>query len=162
MYHTQEHRFLRLKEPKQCEEKDAWLGKGYYFWDEYEDAIRWGNISKKRTGKFEIYESLINCENVLDTVFNEKHYKFWLEQIEKIAKNWYKKTSEKLNIEELNDCLRERGGWKEVAGVLFQDLPQNQEYLLVSNFFYRKRIQLVAYEKNIILTFIFKEIYHCS
>jgi len=63
MYHTQEHRLLQLSAPKKCEEKDAWLGIGYYFWDEHEDAIRWGNNSKKRTGKFDIYEGVIDCDN---------------------------------------------------------------------------------------------------
>jgi hypothetical protein len=162
MYHTQEHRLLRLSEPKQCEEKHAWLGKGYYYWDEHEDAIRWGNNSKKRTGRFEIYLSFINCENVLDTVFNEKEYRFWLTQVEKVAKNWIKKTNEKLSPEELNDCFRERATWNEVAGIMFQDLPRNPDYLLVTDFHYKKRIQLVVFDKKIIMTFDFLDVYTCS
>ena len=153
MFHTQESRLLRLKKPLLCERKDAWLGIGYYFWNDIEDAIRWGNNSKKRTGSFDVYESAINCENVLDTVFNEHHYHLWLTQIEKIGKHWLLKTGQKLTIKQMNDRLREKEVLSDVDGILFQDLPQQQDYLLVIEFYYRKRIQLIAYKSSIVLSF---------
>lgn len=153
MYHTQEAQYLRLTKPMLCKRKDAWLGIGYYFWNDVEDAIRWGNDAKKKTGSFDIYESLINCENVLDTVFNEQHYQLWLTQIEKIGKHWLIKTGQKLTINQMNDRLREKAVWNEVDGILFQDLPQKNDYLLVIEFYYRKRIQLIAYKMEIVLSF---------
>jgi len=48
--------------------KDAWLGEAYYFWDDLEDAHKWGTKSKKDTGYYEIYKAKINCEDVLDII----------------------------------------------------------------------------------------------
>ena len=84
MYHTQEKRKVRLVSPVKCNRCDAWLGHGYYFWDDYDDAFIWGKKSKNKTGVFEIYKSIINTENFLNTVFDEKGYNFYKKQIEKI------------------------------------------------------------------------------
>ncbi|MGA2798363.1 MAG: hypothetical protein ABSE63_12340 [Thermoguttaceae bacterium] len=162
MFQTQEARAARLTEPLLCKNRSAWLGIGYYFWDDAEDAIRWGNEAKRATGSFDVYESAINCESVLDTVFNEAHYRLWLAQIEKVGTHWYKKTGVKLTIRQLNDYFREKAVWTEVDGVLFQDLPQNQNYLLVVEFYYRKRIQLVAFKKAIVLSFTHYSNHICS
>jgi hypothetical protein len=86
MFHTQEKWHDRLGAPIVCQRKNAWLGVGCYFWKEEVDAIHWGHKSKRNTKEFEIYSANINCENVLDTVFNEEHYEFWVKQIEKAAK----------------------------------------------------------------------------
>ena len=162
MYHTQERWLKLLAEPVVCKRKDAWLGLGYYFWDMIEDAIRWGNDSKRTTGSFDIYGSIIDCENVLNTVFNEEHYNFWLVQIEKIAKHWYGKTGDKLSISRLNERLREKSLWNKFDGILFQDLITDQEYLLVVKFYYKKRIQLVVFNKNIIKSFSHYSYHECT
>ncbi len=154
-YHTQEKRRDRIDSPIRCVNENAWLGEGYYFWAEEIDAIRWGRDKKSRTGKYEIYIAIIDEEDVLDTVFNEEHYYFWLKQIEKIAGKIIKNTGIKPSLKELNDYIREHNIWKEVKGIKFQDLPANKDYLLVKDFYYRKRIQLVVYNKEIILDFIF-------
>lgn len=154
MYHTQEKRANRLSSPKLCNFPNAWLGIGYYFWADEIDAIKWGNESKKATGKYEIYKADIQCENVLDTVFNETHYNFWLKQIEKAATNITKKTGLKATIKEINTYFQQRASWKEVDGIMYQDLPFGVE-LLVDKFNYRKRIQLVAYNPEIITNFAF-------
>ncbi|WP_115460903.1 hypothetical protein [Winogradskyella aurantiaca] len=162
LFHTQESRIHTLTEPIPCTRDDAWLGEGIYFWYELFDAEYWGNTAKKATGFYEIYESDIDLENVLDTVFNEEHYRFWLRQLEKVAMTFIKKTNEKPTLKELNDYFKERGTWNEVCGILFQDLPTNDRHLLVKpiqyknkkfTFAYRKRIQLVVYENQIIRTF---------
>jgi hypothetical protein len=161
-YHTQESRKDILTKPVKCIREDAWLGEAYYFWYDIVDAENWGHHSKKRTNYFEIYESNINCEDILDTVFNEKHYLFWLKQIEKVAKTIITRTNIKPTLKELNDYFKERGTWDEVAGIQFQDLPTNVEQLLVKPieyksksviFAYRKRIQLSVYKLEIITTF---------
>jgi hypothetical protein len=154
MYHTQEKRKDRITRPVLCNNENAWLGSGYYFWDDEIDAIHWGNKSKKETGWFEIYLAVIDCNNVLDTVFKEDHYVFWKKQIEKAAGHIIKKTGIKATIKEINQYFREKAKWKDVDGIMFQDLPYSSD-LLVQDLNYRKRIQLVAYNLKIISNFAF-------
>ena len=153
MYHTQEKRERRLAAPIICSKNYAWLGTAYYFGDDEIDAIHWGNKSKRRTGYFEIYKADIDCENVLDTVFNEEHYNFWVRQIEKAAKVMMKKSGQKPTLKELNDYFKERAKWSEVTfGILFQDLPYSDD-LLVKELNYRKRIQVAVFNPEIIHNF---------
>jgi len=159
MYHTQEKRAKQLLEPIICTRNDAWLGNGYYFWLEENDAVLWGHNSKKATGYFEIYKADICCNDVLDTVFNEVHYNFWVQQIEKIAKNFKKKTGQKPTIKEINVYLRNKWG-DEVTGILFQDNPMNKQ-LMVENFPYKKRVQIVVYKLNIVSNFTFHDEMEC-
>ncbi len=164
-YHTQEARGQRLTAPLPCTRDDAWLGEAIYFWHDLEDAEHWGNTSKRKTGVYQVYSSNIDCEDVLNTVFNEEDYFFWLRQIEKAAKTIIAKTKEKPTLKELNDYFRERAGWREdVSGIMFQDLPTNPNHLLIKPiqygdrkvpFAYRKRIQLAVYRKEIVCTFAF-------
>jgi hypothetical protein len=162
MYHTQEKRATRLSAPIICDRNDAWLGSGYYFWDEEIDAIHWGHKSKRQTGYFEIYSADINCEDVLDTVFNEEHYKFWRKQIEKVAAVISKKTGSKATLNELNAYIAEKAKWAEVVtGILFQDLPNSAD-LLVAKLNYRKRIQIAVYDITIIKTFVFHDCMKCN
>jgi hypothetical protein len=170
-YHTQEAREKILFAPVLCNRNDAWLGEAIYFWYDIEDAEHWGNTSKRRTGYYEIYESVIFCENILNSVFNEEHYFFWYRQIEKVAKIIIAKTKMKPTIKELNDYFKERGTWNEVDGILFQDLPTNNERLLIKPieyqnkkmvFAYRKRIQLAVYNREIIRTFDFFKREKCT
>jgi hypothetical protein len=76
IFHTQENRGKKLKEPIICLKSNAWLGDGFYFWLDEQDAFFWGNTSKKKTGKYDVYLGNIDCDDVLDTVFNEEHYIF--------------------------------------------------------------------------------------
>jgi len=164
MYHTQEQRAKILNKPCKCTRDDAWLGDGYYFWYDELDADIWGKSSKKNTGSYEIYKAKIDCEDILDTVFNEEHYLFWLRQVEKVAKKIVKSTGEKPTLKELNDYFKEKGTWSEVTGILFQDLSTNFNFLMVKPieyrlskkpFVYRKRVQLAMYSINILLSFTF-------
>ncbi|MCZ2397306.1 MAG: hypothetical protein LC100_12290 [Chitinophagales bacterium] len=170
-YHTQEARGKKLKTPIPCTRDDAWLGEGFYFWYELEDAEYWGNTAKRKTGKYDIYESEIDCIKILDTVFNEEHYFFWYKQIEKVAKTIIKKTKLKPSLKELNDYFKERGTWNEVDGILFQDLPANPNRLLIKPiryrnrnviFTYRKRIQVAIYNTDIIITFALLKSAECN
>ncbi|MEO5582475.1 MAG: hypothetical protein ABIR66_07265, partial [Saprospiraceae bacterium] len=148
--------------PVKCIRKDAWLGEGYYYWHDLFDAEKWGLDAKRSTGFFEIYTSEIEYENILDAVFNEDHYFFWLSQIEKVASIFNQKTQLKPSIKELNDYFKEKGIWAEVDGIQFQDLPVAPTLNLVqpiknyprpTYFLYRKRIQLVVFNNKIILNF---------
>lgn len=169
LFHTQEQRKLKLSDPIKCYRDDAWLGEAYYFWYDEFDAERWGVTSKKKTGYYEIYKSDVLFDDVLDTVFNEEHYLFWLKQIEKVATKFVKKTSKKPTIKEINDYFKDRGLWK-VAGIMFQDLPNNFNFLLVKPiryrekvrpFVYRKRIQVAVYNLAIITNFEFYKVEKC-
>lgn len=172
MYHTQELREENLKEPQKCTRNDAWLGEAYYFWLNIDDAEMWGHNSKRETGAFQIYSCNIVSDNILDTVFNETEYNFWVKIIEKVAKIFVKKTYNKPTLKELNDYIKERGDWKDVHGVLFQDLPAKEYYSKVkpieykdkttgsvkkTYFAYKKRVQLAVYNTEIIHNFA-----HCK
>lgn len=170
MFHTQEHRDQKLINPIICLRDDAWLGEAYYFWYDEFDAHRWGKTSKTKTGQYEIYSSEINCDNVLDTVFKEEHYLFWLKQIEKVATKILENTGEKPTLKEINDYFKERATWVEVDGIMFQDLPSNPEFLLVKPiqyrykkraFIYRKRIQLAVYNLKIVGHFVRLTVENC-
>lgn len=163
-YHTQESRRRKLTGPIICKRDDAWLGAGSYFWRDLFDATQWGINSKQATGAYEIYESEIELEDVLDTVFNEEHYFLWLRMIEKVAKTIITKTHNKPTLKELNDYLKERAAWDQVDGIQFQDLPTNNDFLLVKPieykgrkrpFVYKKRMQLVVFNSRIIKKFTF-------
>ena len=155
MYHTQEKWSIRLTEPIICLRDNAWLGVAYYFWHDEIDAINWGNNSKRRKGYFEIYKADVDCENVLDTVFSEESYNFWIKQIEKAAKFITKKTGLKATIQEINLYLNTRAKWSECTdGIVFQDLPFSDD-LLVKEFNYRKRIQIAIFNLKIIDNFMF-------
>lgn len=166
VYHTQEKRHKILDFAIPCVRDDAWLGEAYYFWKEEMDADDWGNNSKRRTQYYEVYECVLSSENYLDTVFNEKHYCFWINQLEKIAKKIMIKTGEKPTLKELNDYIKDRNVWPQVDFIQFQDLPVNSERSLVKPIMYksgkvrtvafRKRIQLAVYNKEIISNFALK------
>ena len=164
MYHTQECRRHKLRSPVLCERDDAWLGVGYYYWEDLKDAHQWGKNSKKRTGKYKIYKSKIDCEKVLDTVFNEDHYRFWLKQIEKVAEEIFEKAGRKPKLKQINNYFKRKVGW-EVAGILFQDLPRNDYSSIPIRrnrfFIYRKRIQLAVYNQSIILNFTLHSTNNC-
>lgn len=154
MFHTQGFSEPYLTEPIPCIREDAWLGKGFYFWDEENDAILWGINGKKSFKKYTIYIATIDCENVLDTVFNEEHYTFWFNSIEKAVNVLTKKGGRKPTIADVNEYFLERGGWSEkITGILFQDLPSNETISKVVGLYYRKRIQLAAYKTEIITNF---------
>lgn len=147
-YHSQEHRYKVLKEPILCIDDDAWLGEGLYFWTNEEDALFWGNVKKRRTRKYDIYEAEIDCENILDTVFDEEEYNFWLKNVERAAKNILIKTGTKPTLKEINDFFKDRGIWNKLDGIMFQDISKNPIHYLVKEFQYKKRIQIALYNKT--------------
>lgn len=165
MYHTQEHRMEEglLTKPILCERDDAWLGTAYYFWLDRTDAERWGDKSKTKTSRYDVYEGDIDCENVLNTVFDEEQYNFWLASIEAVTKKIMKKTNRKPTLKTLNNYLIERGHWDEVDGILFQDLPTNDYYSLIEPiktrkgklvyFPHKKRVQLALFNISAMRTF---------
>ena len=93
-FHTQEKRNKQLSKPLKCKKDNAWLGEGYYFWEDEQDALFWGQSSKR--DNYEIYIAQLKKDaEILDTVFNREHYEFWIKQIEKFCKTFIKKTGQK-------------------------------------------------------------------
>lgn len=153
MFHTQEKREVPLTKAIGCVKDNAWLGEGYYFWYDEQDAVFWGIKFKKRTGYYHVYSASIDCHNILDTVFNEEHYRFWIRQVEKAAKIFYAKTGTKPSLKEINEYFKDKGFWVRFDGILFQDISNNPEHYFVKEFQYKKRIQLVVYNYNVISNF---------
>jgi hypothetical protein len=155
MFHVQEKRKIRLDAPRLCTRGDAWLGYGYYFWDEERDAVIWGNDSKKNTGRYEIYKGRIVSDAILDTVFNEEHYQFWQEQIEKAADDYKQKIGKRPNIKFICSYLDADTQWKsDMDGILFADSPIGK-HSLVDGLPYRKRTQVVIYTLSCLRRFDF-------
>jgi hypothetical protein len=154
MYHTQEKRKERLEKPVICIKDNAWLGEAYYFWYSEADANFWGLTAKKRMKYFDIYKSTIDCSNVLDTVFNEEHYIFWVTQIEKVAKLFLLKGKTHVTLKEINDWFKARNVWSKFDGIMFQDISKNPADYYVKEFQYKKRIQLAVYNLNICTNFV--------
>jgi hypothetical protein len=156
MYHTQEKWSEKLKAPCKTHNPHAWLGPGYYFWYSEHDAVVWGNTAKRDTGYYEIYTANINCEKVLDTVFNEEHYLFWIDQIEKAITKFVKKQRDKITLKDINNVFKSSGLFDDVDGVMFQDISKyNTSTYLASRFQFKKRIQIAVYNLNIITNFVF-------
>lgn len=142
-----------------CTADNAWLSEGYYFWYDIDDAHYWGLTKKQGTGYFEVYSANIECENVLDTVFNEDHYLFWLKNVEAAIKRMVK-INIKPTIKDINDYFRDRNIWSKVDGVMFQDISKSKKRNTVPGFYYKKRIQIAVYSENIIHNFALQ--YDCE
>lgn len=144
-----------MTQPVFCKNTSAWLGEGYYFWYYEADAIFWGKTAKRRSGSFEVYKAQIALDDVLNTVFNEEHYNFWVEQIEKAAKKFVKLTGLKPTLKELNDYFKDKGAWESIDGIIFQDISRNPDHFIVKEFQYKKRIQIAVYNLEIVKDFLF-------
>lgn len=153
LYHTQEKRDYELSTPVPTKNPEAWLGEGYYFWYYENDAIWWGRTAKKRTGFYQVYKAEIEFENILDTVFNEEHYIFWVKNVEKAIEKYIKNQKGEISLKYVNDFFKDKGIFEGIDGVLFQDITNNPDNWLVKKFQYKKRIQLAVYNLPIINTF---------
>ncbi len=125
----------------------------WYFWYDLVDAAFWGITSKRKTGYYEIYSASLDSENVLDTVFNEEHYLFWVRQIEKAQKIFAKKAGKNLNLKQLNDYFFEKNIWTKFSGIMYQNVPEKGENEIVKDFQYKKRIQIAVYDLKIMSNF---------
>ena len=158
MYHTQEKRGGRLYKPIICTRKDAWLGYGYYFWDDVTDADKWGVNSKNKTGYYQVYKGVIDGEGILDTVFSEKDYSFFIQAIEKVVCDCRNKSGRDAEISDVCRYLMEVAKWDTMMdGVLFADSPNTE----IKSFNFRRRIQMVLYNLNCLESFNLLKEEHC-
>ena len=101
-----------------------------------------------------MYKADIDTSDILDTVFNKEHYFFWTKQVEKVAEVFIEKTGIKPSLKEINDYFNEKGTWFDIKGVMFQDISKNPDHYLVKGLQYKKRIQVVVYNQEIIVNFV--------
>lgn len=156
-YHTQESRLASplLENPVICVASNAWLGVGYYFWTEEEFAHYWGQDSKKATGAYDIYTAYLDCDNCLNTVFDEQGYLFFRERIEETIEH-FKQNGIEPSLEQVNRFLADNI-WQEIGveGILYDDKPRNSKrsdrvYSSIPELYYKKRIQVVLFTlKNV-------------
>lgn len=155
-YHTQENRGTqKLQNPIICVRSDAWFGKAFYFWESIDDADYWGKVAKSATKTFDVYCSNIDCSDFLDTVFNESHYRVWLDSIEKLALKFRMELGKDLSLKELNDYFKNKGLYKNVGGVIFQDISLKESHYLIRGMQYKKRIQLAVFNEESLKDFVF-------
>lgn len=158
-YHTQECRVEGvLDAPKECNRKDAWLGKGYYFWVDLDFAHYWGEDFKMATGSYDIYMADIDDELLLDTVFNEEGYDFFISKIEKTINHLKAIGVKEVDLHSVNRYLTENV-WTsiKITGIIFEDVPKNTKSRTFSEIpplHYRKRIQVNVFNKEIINNFV--------
>lgn len=159
MFHTQEKRDNRLYQPILCTRRDAWLGHGYYFWGDEYDADVWGITTKKKTGRYEVYVATIEGEQILDTVFCESDYQFFLEAIQKVISDCRSKSGRSPSIADVCSYLMNVAKWNTILnGVLFSDTPNTE----IEKFNYRKRIQMVLYNLKCLVSFKFLKEERCK
>lgn len=129
--------------------KQAPLGWAYYFWQDLNDAISWGENSKGN--QYKIYSANIISDKVLDTVFNKNHYQFFIDAIEKVNQRFIKFTGHAISVEDICDYINNRADWKNDIDVLLaNDIPTGKNELPIP---LRKRIQAAVYNKNCIHNF---------
>lgn len=167
LFHTQEYRLPQLKFPVLAVGNEQWLGDGYYFWQDYEFAKWWGPEKKcKRTNtsrKYCIFRVAISFseDEFIDTVFNEVDYRNFVNSIEKFANQYVKQFNSKPNLEQFNDFIADKNLWPDIKVIRFQDVPKNDELLLVSGYYYKKRIQIRVNEPDKITTFALLNTFCC-
>lgn len=153
LLHTQEKRATNLSAPVECIHEDAWLGRGWYFWFDVDDAHNWGRQFKRATGYYQIYSARVATDKVFDTVFNEKQYLFWLETIELVL-NQLAKNPTKVTLQDLNEFLADDHFYDDVDIVMFQDISPKQKNVIGGGVFhYKKRIQIAVFKLSVVSDF---------
>jgi hypothetical protein len=157
VFHTQECRKVTLAFPVIAEGPEQWLGDGFYFWQEYEFASWWGNAKKCPTkySQYSIFKATLvfDADDFIDTVFNEQDYYHFVSTVERFAKMYQKRNHKKPTLEEFNDFIEDHNIWQNIKVIRFQDLPENNDFLEVKGYYYKKRIQLRVNEPEIITNF---------
>ena len=158
-YHTQECRTEPLANPICCRVKNAWLGIGYYFWTELEFAHYWGqDFKKSKTGAYNVYKTLLDVDNCINSVFSEEGY-FYLRRKLEEALLYFENNGIAISLEQVHLFLNDNI-WKElgVTGIIYDDKPTNPKgksrvYSAIPDLYYKKRIQVVVFKLDHVLNF---------
>ncbi|HRH48924.1 MAG TPA: hypothetical protein PLP23_09230 [Panacibacter sp.] len=158
VFHTQHYFPVPYSFPKPANGYDMWLGNGFYFWQDFYFAKWWGmnkKCSPLYSNRYTIYsaELIFEDDEFIDTVFNQEDYYNFCEIIERFAEKYVTKFGKKPTLTKFNQFLESFKIWDSIKIIRFQDLPENDEHIAVSGFFYRKRIQIRVKAPEIITTF---------
>jgi hypothetical protein len=156
-YHSQSYQVPHLAFPSVARGFDLWLGDGYYFWQDEYFAKWWGENKKttKTQQRYTIYKADLTFkdDDFIDTVFNEEDYYNFCLNIEKFARKCQKNLGRKPSLEEFNEFLEDYKLWQNIDVIRFQDVPENDEHIEVTGFYYKKRIQIRVRNPKIITNF---------
>jgi len=161
VFHANEHRRTNIL--VYAEGSHQWLGDGWYFWQDLEFAEAWGPArickSRPQPAHYDIYEVELelqaSSEELIDTVFNEEDYRGFVKVLEYWAAKYESIFGAKPKLSEFNDFIQDHKIWGDVKAIRFQDLPANDRlnYLKVKGFFYKKRIQLVVFDFDLVKSY---------
>ena len=152
-YHTLEDRGnpqqILESGPKQCFNKSAWLGYGYYFWD---TEIKWAHSWLK--GDYMIFKANIEINektfdllgNVQHTIDFGKHYK----DLNQILKRLNKPNA---TVAQVIDYMKRKTDFsKNYNSIRAYDEPKNEQYYYRTNsresFYLNKRVQICLIDKT--------------
>lgn len=147
-YHTQENRETVLLEPVKCTSKDAWLGEGFYFWKDEQEADNWGIQYKKP--KYQVYSASLDMSNVLNAYSYIEGLEFWEEKVNLVLDK-LSSEGKRYTANEVNTLLYDLFWSKlNITGIIIADKPKRKYLPPVFN---RRRAQVVMFSLATITEF---------
>lgn len=134
-----------------CYRKDAWLGYGYYFWDNSLDyAKKWGENGYKVNG-YVVCKCSLNIERLFDLVGNVEH-----QQIFEMAQNKFQERGKKkLRFVEILNMLRKNNLSFDYQAIRAADANPNTQTVPFTDkgedgpiYIMNPRIQICVFEKH--------------
>ena len=142
LYHTLENRNnaeeILMNGPFLCNDKDSWLGDGYYFWDTFiENAHWWGRNRLKCNNGYIICQAICDFDenNCLDLVGNTKHIEMFSKSYAFLVKKGI--ASKKTTVKTIIDFLRKNNSEFKFEAIRINGLGSksiNSRFSLTLNF----------------------------
>lgn len=149
-YHTANSELGKLYKPLYCSDNSAWLGTGYYFWQDIDFAERW--VSVKRYKYYDVYEAELNTENCLDTVYSEeadRKFNEWLNFCDNLIDKRKLKIKREDRLSTIFNLMKNEIFKKlNITGIRYADIPQGELDSKYKPLYPRKRIQYVIYSQK--------------
>lgn len=152
--------------PIKCNDKDAWLGCGFYFWDSYiNDAYWWGN--KHYHGDFAVFKSGYDYDSYeyLDLMGNTEHRDY----IFNCHNALYKKCGSKLRMGQLIEILKKADDnfiFKAVRAIPDTTTTNTSKiYFEQKKSFFqqqKQKIQLCVFDKSFLINNQFELVYQVN
>lgn len=138
------------KAPFICYRKDAWLGYGYYFWDNnLEYAKKWGEDGYKAKG-YIICKTDLKIENLFDLVGNTVHQQVF----DMLYKQHQATRKDKLIVAQVLNLMRKnKADFNYQAIRVFDDNPNTNKIAFTNQYkppflILNLRIQICVFEKH--------------
>ncbi|MBQ9253213.1 MAG: hypothetical protein IJ180_00395 [Bacteroidales bacterium] len=154
-YHTANSEKGRLYKPLYCHDNKAWLGPGYYFWQDLDFAKRWASVKKYRL--YDVYTADLNTEHCLDTVYSEeadKKFNEWLDLCDNLIRKRNLKIKPEDRLSTIFNLMKKEVFKKlNITGIRYADIPQGELDSKYKPLYPQKRIQYVIYSDKDIRNF---------